>query len=108
MKEQPTNQIGQSRKYLHAPMLHAMCGILCLLTDHVALVTFIKAKVQKRLVNHKNSHGNNKKEQAECETHGSLASVISSPIGSRKRKQYFTAVKLRNTQHQGQVFKCKN
>ena len=63
----------------------------------VVSLTFVKAKIQKRLVNHKNSHGNNKKEQTECEAHRTLTGVISSPIGCRQRKQYFTDIKLRNT-----------
>ena len=64
------------------------------------MITFVKAKVQKRLINHKNSHGNNEKEQSESEAHGPLSSIITSPIGCREREQHFTDVKLRNTEHE--------
>ena len=59
------------------------------------LLTFVQAKVQKRLINHKHCHGNNQKEQTECETHGTLTSIISSPICCCQRKQYLTEFELR-------------
>ena len=50
-------------------------------------LAFIKSKVQKRLINHKDSHSHHEKEQTECQTHRALASVIPSPISRRQRIQ---------------------
>ena len=65
---------------------------------HVAKIklAFIETKVQERLVDHKNCHGNDKKEQTEDETYWTLSGVISSPIGCHKRYQYLTDIVLRN------------
>ena len=60
-------------------------------------LTFIETKVQERLVDHKNCHGNDKKEQTKHETYGALSCVISSPISCHKRYQYLTEIVLRNS-----------
>ena len=53
-------------------------------------LAFIKSKVQKRLIYHKNGHSHHEKEQTECQTHGTFAGVVPSPVSCRQRIQNLT------------------